>query len=505
MAGGRRMRRLMAAINVPTRRLPWLAIFAAVVTCWPAVGTAVADGPAISGLPQVGNTLSLSNIASLGGDPTTYTYQWADCDTSGANCVPVANHGTASSYTLQASDVGKTIEATISVPGPLATTTAGIGPVVPSPWVATVAPAITGTPQQGQTLSTSNGTWGTNPTTTTYTYQWQDCDASGQTCSPVATSGTSSSYTLQASDVGHTIVATVSATDAYGDVSAPSSSASRGPVVSDATTTALVASPGSAQANQTVTLIATVSSKAGAPAPAGALTFENRKTAIGGCANLPVQPTGQSVTVFCSTSFGTSTGNLTAVFVPGTGSTLQGSTSPAVAVSISASASDPTPTPSPPSTGTGTVSVVEAPLPASHDPISQGVVATIRSTMQWTFHYTPSYTQIRALVVNGVPARATVIVKCHGGGCPFAHRRLVLARMRRCGPKTSGMCLTHGSFNLTPGFATRRLAVGTQITIVIGRAQWIGKYYAFTVRARRAPRISISCLAPGATKPGQGC
>ena len=78
--------------------------------------------------------------------------------------------------------------------------------------------------QQGQTLSTTNGTWGTNPTPTAYTYQWQDCDASGQNCSPVATNGTLSSYTLQASDAGHTIVATVRATDAYGDVSASSSS-----------------------------------------------------------------------------------------------------------------------------------------------------------------------------------------------------------------------------------------------------------------------------------------
>jgi hypothetical protein len=125
--------------------------------------------------------------------------------------------------------------------------------------------------------------------------------------------------------------------------------------------------------------------------------------------------------------------------------------------------------------------------------------------MQWTFHYTPSYTQIRALVVDGVPARANVLVKCHGRGCPFAHRSVVLAKLKRCGTRTTGMCLTHGAFDLTPSFATRHLAVGTQVTVMISRPKWIGKYYAFTVRARRAPGIRIDCLAPGGTRPGQGC
>ena len=146
------------------------------------------------------------------------------------------------------------------------------------------------------------------------------------------------------------------------------------------------------------------------------------------------------------------------------------------------------------------MSVVQAPAPS--DP---GARASVLSTMQWTFHYTPSYTQIRALVVNRVPAHATVLVRCHGGGCPFAHRSMVLANMKRCGTKTSGICSTHGSFDLTSGFATRRLAIGTQITVVISRPNWVGKYYAFTVRAHRGPRIRIACLAPGGTHPGQGC
>jgi hypothetical protein len=476
---GRRSR-----LNVAMRRLPWLAFFATAMACWPAVGTAVADTPTISGTPQVGNALSVS--VTLGADPAT-TYQWDDCDASGI-CSPVVNNETSSSYTLQPTDVGSTIEAIISVPGQDPTPTASVGPVV---WVPSVAPAISGTPEQGQTLNVSTGTWAGDPTT--FTYQWQDCDA--VSCSPVANDETSNSYTLQASDVGDTIVATVRANDSVGDISAPSPSVALGPVVSDATTTALVASPKSAQANQTVTLIATVSSSAGAPAPAGAITFKDGGNQIGGCARLPVGQPGQSLTVFCPTSFPTSTAKLTAVFFPEAGASLQGSTSPAVGVTINAA-----PAASPP---TGTVSFVQvpAPVPATSEP---GVLA-VTSTMQWTFYYTPSFTLIRALIVNGVPAHATVLVKCHGKGCPFARHTMVVARMKRCGRNKIGMCLTRGAFDLTPGFAKRHLAPGTQITIVISRPNWIAKYYAFTVQARRAPRIRIACLAPGGTRPGQGC
>jgi hypothetical protein len=67
------------------------------------------------------------------------------------------------------------------------------------------------------------------------------------------------------------------------------------------------------------------------------------------------------------------------------------------------------------------------------------------------------------------------------------------------------MCLEGGSFVITPGFTRRRLRVGTRITVDIVRPNWVGKYYRFTVRSRRAPRIQISCLAPGGSIPGQGC
>ena len=73
----------------------------------------------------------------------------------------------------------------------------------------TVAPAVTGTTTFGQTLNVSTGTWSASPAITGYTYQWY------RGCSSIG-GATSTSYTLTSSDVGNTMKAQVTATNAIG-------------------------------------------------------------------------------------------------------------------------------------------------------------------------------------------------------------------------------------------------------------------------------------------------
>jgi hypothetical protein len=68
------------------------------------------------------------------------------------------------------------------------------------PPVSVSPPSISGTPQEGQTLTSAQGTWANSPTS--YGYQWQRCDARVDECASIS-AATHRTYTLTAEDVGH--------------------------------------------------------------------------------------------------------------------------------------------------------------------------------------------------------------------------------------------------------------------------------------------------------------
>ena len=248
----------------------------------------VTTAPSISGTATEGQSLTATS-GTWTGEPTSYVYQWQDCNVLGEGCLNVSG-ATGSSYALAASDVGSTVRVVVSAsnaggstsaPSTVTATVAADPPPPPPPpppptasftysptapvtgqavtfngasstcpdgpctyewsddggttrpipalWplgsgqtlsftfsgtgtkyvrlmvtdatdqTATVehnvvveepappppvapsntaSPTVSGTPEVGQTLSASNGTW-SGSTPIGYAYQWQDCDASG--------------------------------------------------------------------------------------------------------------------------------------------------------------------------------------------------------------------------------------------------------------------------------------------------------------------------------------
>ena len=173
------------------------------------------SAPAISGTVQQGQTLTTSNGSWTGYPSPSFAYQWkrGGVDISGA---------TSQTYTLVSGDVAENITVTVTATngsGSASATSVAVGPVIIAAPVNTVAPVVSGTTTEGQTLSVTNGTW--NNTPSSYAYQWKR--------GGVAISGaTSSTYVLVTADVGATISCDVTAANAGG--STPQGSNSVGPI-----------------------------------------------------------------------------------------------------------------------------------------------------------------------------------------------------------------------------------------------------------------------------------
>ena len=128
----------------------------------------------------------------------------------------------------------------------------------------TVAPGISGTATQGQTLTASTGTWTGSPAPS-FGYQWQDCDPSGQNCTAIS-GATLSSYQLGTGDVGSTVKVVVTGTNSAG--SGQASSQASNVVQGSAQAPQNTVVPGiSGTATQGQTLTASTGTWTGSPAP----------------------------------------------------------------------------------------------------------------------------------------------------------------------------------------------------------------------------------------------
>ncbi len=176
--------------------------------------------PSVSGSAVEGQSLKAST-GSWSGSPTSFAYQWQDCNSAGASCVAISG-ALASSYTLRGSDAGHTIRVQVTATnsgGSSSASSAQTAVVQVLPPANTALPSISGSAVEGQELKATNGTWSGSPTS--FAYQWQDCNTAGASCTSIS-GATASSYTLASDDVGHTVRVQVSATNSGGSTAASS-------------------------------------------------------------------------------------------------------------------------------------------------------------------------------------------------------------------------------------------------------------------------------------------
>ena len=444
----------------------------------------VISPPLISGTPAEGQTLK-EMPASWTNSPTSFSYQWEDCDPSGNGCSPIAG-ATGRSYTLTAADLSQTIvvqetasnAAGAGSPAQSAATDVvaePVGAVNTVPTVTTVPPANTAPPAilgatgEGLELTEAHGSWTNGPTA--YTYQWEDCDASGNGCSPIA-GATDQSYTLTATDVGRTLVVQETASNAAG-----------------------AGSPAQSAATAVVTGLPSVHS-------ARLVTKVVSTTVVGARAVLTVEclgATGQRCTgslaliasvkahARAATGDSTATPASTHVTVGMASFTVAAGKRASVPVALNAAGRGLL-------ASTYRLSTAVAVNGATDQATVAFSYARIRSRVTYFYLYTKytalfhqSFTTIFKLTVSSLPAAAHVMLICHGGGCPFTHHPLTTGKQRAA--------------TLTTPLATSHLAPRATLEIVVSAPNSIAKVLIITIRGGKPPTHVERCLPPGGNEP----
>ena len=210
-------------------RIALAAIVAAGIVASGALGGAAAGTPpvvttqpTVSGTTQRGQTLSAQSGSWSGTTPISFAYQWRRCSSSGGDCGNVGSN--AATYTLGSGDVGHTIrvQVTASNSAGSAQAVSAASAVVSAgaPPVSTAAPVVSGTTQEGHTLSVSKGSW-SSAFSVSYSYRWARCDSAGNNCATIS-GATGSSYRLTSADVGHRLQGIVTAKSSAGSAEAGS-------------------------------------------------------------------------------------------------------------------------------------------------------------------------------------------------------------------------------------------------------------------------------------------
>ena len=187
----------------------------------PAIAPTSEVAPSVDGEAVEGQVLR-ANPGHWSGTPLRFAYQWQHCNEAGEGCEDIPG-ARSESYVPQSADVGATLRVSVAAVNASGSSSASspVTAVVTTPTAPsnTEAPVVSGAPEDGAQLHVSNGAWSGTPPT--YAYQWERCNAAGGACKELeGTSGPE--YPLADADVGSTLRAIVTASNAAGSASATS-------------------------------------------------------------------------------------------------------------------------------------------------------------------------------------------------------------------------------------------------------------------------------------------
>ena len=174
----------------------------------------------MSGTAQDGQRLTANPGSWSGSKPIRFAYQWQRCTGSGTSChaIPGAVFRT---EPLDSADIRGTLRVVVTAKNSAGSTrarSAASRVVAAMPPRNKVAPAVSGTPQDGQTLTADPGSWsGSKPIS--FAYQWQRCTSSGSSCRAIPYA-TLRSEPLDSTSVGATIRVAVTAGNSAGSTTA---------------------------------------------------------------------------------------------------------------------------------------------------------------------------------------------------------------------------------------------------------------------------------------------
>jgi hypothetical protein len=115
----------------------------------------------------------------------------------------------------------------------------------------------------------------------------------------------------------------------------------------------------------------------------------------------------------------------------------------------------------------------------------------INATVTFLFAARKTSTKFTALSVRGVPKGATVVATCKGKRCPAGKvkgKRRALSFTKKN---------ASGSVTLRP-WVRKSLGVGTVLTVSVTKPDSIGIVKTIAIRRSKAPKVTTSCLQPGA-------